>query len=273
VKGELVTEYYHEGVACYLVGYDTPVPLDLEMIAPGEGEVTAAKRLLLRVLKKYPRYFDAIVADAAYLRASFVQFCGEHNVDLVAVLKKNQKSLLTDANALLGLVASTTWNRRDLSVRGWDMEGFKLGKAEIPLRVLHTEETLTKRERRNHKWHTRNETHQWWWATTIPASRLSTEDLWEAAHARWEIENDLFHNLATYWALDHSYRHEPTAIVNFILTLFLAFVLVQTFYYRNLKPCFREELPVIRLTIELHLGLNALGSRPVWAINLATAGP
>jgi hypothetical protein len=30
--------------------------------------------------------------------------------------------------------------------------------------------------------------------------------------------------------------HDPTAIVNLVLTLFLAFVLLQCFWRRNLKP-------------------------------------
>ena len=44
-----VIEYYHRGVVCHLLGHDLAVPLDLELLRPGEGEETAAKRLLERV--------------------------------------------------------------------------------------------------------------------------------------------------------------------------------------------------------------------------------
>jgi hypothetical protein len=45
IHGEEVIEYYHRGVVCHLVGYDIAVPLDVELIRPGEGEIIAAKRL------------------------------------------------------------------------------------------------------------------------------------------------------------------------------------------------------------------------------------
>ena len=62
-----------------------------------------------------------------------------------------------------------------------------------------------------------------------------SRQLWRAGHRRWDVENDLFNTLSTHWALDHCFKHDPTAIVNFILTLFIAFVLLQRFYLRNLN--------------------------------------
>jgi len=50
------------------------VPLDIELIRPGEGEVIAAKRLLERVLQRYGRFFDAVIGDALYLEAPLLPF-------------------------------------------------------------------------------------------------------------------------------------------------------------------------------------------------------
>jgi hypothetical protein len=61
VKNQEVIEYYHRGVACHLVGLEIALPLDVELILPGEGEVIAAKRLLDRVIQHYGRFFDGIV--------------------------------------------------------------------------------------------------------------------------------------------------------------------------------------------------------------------
>ncbi len=74
VKGKGVTEYYHRVVVCHLIGFDLALPLDLELILPGEGEVIAAKRLLKRVLRRYPRFFSGIVVDGLYLEAPFINF-------------------------------------------------------------------------------------------------------------------------------------------------------------------------------------------------------
>ena len=100
--------------------------------------------------------------------------------------------------------------------------------------------------------------------TTLPAARLSTRLLWQIGHRRWEIENDLFHTLATYGSLDHCFKHEPTAILNFILTLFIAFVLLQSFYRGNLKPQRRTHLTLIGLAQELYFTLTALESFAPW---------
>jgi hypothetical protein len=52
--------------------------------------------------------------------------------------------------------------------------------------------------------------------------------------------------------------------VNFILTLFIAFVLLQSFYLRNLKPPRRIHLTLIGLASELHLGLTFMKTHAPW---------
>ncbi|MFH1665587.1 MAG: hypothetical protein ABIA77_05535 [Candidatus Omnitrophota bacterium] len=87
INGEEVTEYYHRVVVCYLIGFKIPLPLDVEPVLPGEGEVIAAKRLLERVFCKYPRFFDVVVGDALYMEAPFINFCLLHRKHVITVLK------------------------------------------------------------------------------------------------------------------------------------------------------------------------------------------
>jgi hypothetical protein len=49
-----------------LIDHPLAVPLDVELLRPGEGEETAAKRLLERVFDHYPRFFDVVCGDALY---------------------------------------------------------------------------------------------------------------------------------------------------------------------------------------------------------------
>ena len=53
------------------------------------------------------------------------------------------------------------------------------------------------------------------------------------------MENDCFNTLSAHWGLDHCFKHEPTAIINFVLTLFVVYVLLQCFWQRNLKAPLR----------------------------------
>ena len=79
----------------------------------------------------------------------------------------------------------------------------------------------------------------------------------------------LLQHLGGHWGLDHCFKHEPTAIVNLLLTSFIAYALLQAFYLRNLKPAARTGLTLIGLARELDRGL--VGCRAPWAESLARA--
>jgi hypothetical protein len=265
VQGEEVIEYYHRGVVCHLVGFDIALPLDVELIRPGEGEIIAAKRLLERVLGRYGRFIDGVIGDALYFEAPFFNFCIDHGKHVVAVIKGDQRALLQDAQGLFAQMKPGLWDEPRRLTQFWDVEGFTSAEGvKGPLRVLHAYETITQRERIGKQWIETVEDHHWWWATTFPLSQLPSHQLWKAGHRRWDVENDLFNTLSTHWALDHCFKHDPTAIVNFILTLFIAFVLLQSFYLRNLKPQRRIHLTLIGLANELHLSLTIMKTRAPW---------
>jgi hypothetical protein len=147
------------------------VPLDVEMIRPGEGEGITAKRLLERVLQNYGRFFDAVVGDALYLEAPFFNFCIDHGKHVVAVIKGDQRALLQDAQGLFADMKPSLWDEPRRLTQFWDAEDFTSAEGvKIPLRVLHAEETITKRERIAKEWVETVEDHHWWWATTFPLS-------------------------------------------------------------------------------------------------------
>jgi len=260
-----VVEYYHRGVVFYLVGFRTALPLDVEMLQPGEGELTAAQRLLPRVVQSYDRFFRVVLADALFFNAPFFNLCLDLGKEVITVLKDEDRVLFQDALGVFSFTAPQVWEEPNQKIRAWDAEGFTSAEGiEAPLRVLRTEEVITRRHRDGKGWIQKKETHHWEWVTTLPVARLSTYLLWQIGHGRWEIENDLFHTLATYWSLDHCFRHEPTAILNFILTLFIAFVLLQSFYLGNLKPQRRAHLTLISVAVELALGLAAMDGPAPW---------
>jgi hypothetical protein len=258
VDDQEVTEYYHRGVVCHLIGQDLAIPLDVELQRPGEGEVPAAKRLLERVFTNYSRYFDAVVGDGLYFEAPFINFCIEHNKEVVVVLKGDHRLLLQDAEGLFSQRSPEgQWTEGRRTVQYWDEEGFTSAEGvSKPLRVLHTIETEHCRERIAKQWKETDKTSSWYWATTFSKRQLSARGYWRAGHWRWDIENGCFNTTSTHWGLDHVFKHEPTAIVNFVLTLFLAFVLVQCFWQRNLKPPFRDRFTLIGLADELYAALT-----------------
>lgn len=265
IKGKEVIEYYHPGVVFYLVGFRAAIPLDVEMLRPGEGELTAAHRLLPRVVETYGRFFRVVLGDGLYFNAPFFNLCLGLGKDVITVLKDEGRVLFQDAQGVFSLTVPQVWQEPNQEIRAWDAEGFTSAEGiKVPLRVLRTEEVRVRRHHRRDGWIMAKETHHWEWVTTLPVARLSTRLLWQIGHARWEIENDLFHTLATYWSLNHCFKHKPTASLNFILTLFIAFVLSQSFYLGNLKPQRRAHLALIWIALELFLGLATMDRPAPW---------
>jgi hypothetical protein len=138
-----------------------------------------------------------------------------------------------------------------------------------PLRVLYTEETVRRRERIGGEWVETEETTTWSWATTLRKGQFSTRGLWLSGHERWDIENNGFNVLSTHWGLDHCFKHTAEAIVNFLLTAFIVYAILQSFWQRGLKPTFRAGLPLIGLARELDR--SVVGCEAPWAGLLARA--
>jgi Transposase DDE domain len=272
VQGEPVVEYYHQGVVCHLIEHRLAVPLDVELVRPGEGEETAAKRLLERVFANYARYFDVVGGDALYFDAPFINFCREHHQHALVVVQGEQRLLLQDAQGLFAQQPPQVWQEGQRTVQSWDADGFTTCEGvKQPLRVVHTVATIRRRERVAGQWRDNEATSVWYWATTLSGRQLSTRRVWQAGHRRWDVANDCFNTLSMHWGLDHCFKHDPVAIVNFVLTLFLAYVLRSCFWQRNLKAPLREAIgTLLGLAEELRRSLDA-GVRAPWYPQLARA--
>ena len=273
IQGEEVLEYDHQGVVCHLIEHRLAVPLDVELLRPGEGEETAAKRLLERVVANYPRYFDVVCGDALYFDAPFINFCLERGKHALVVVKGDQRLLLQDARGLFSQQQPGVWRDRRGTVLYHDAEGFTTAEGvKQPLRVVHTEETVSRRERVAGEWVENEETSEWYGATTLSKRQAATRRVWYAGHGRWDVENDCFNTLSMHRGLDHCFKHSATAIVNFVLTLFLAYVLLQCFWERNLKEPMRAAIgTLLGLAEEVRRGLSPEERAP-WYKQL-TRGP
>ena len=250
-----VTEYYHRGVVAHLIGFDLPILLDIEMIRPGEGEIIAAKRLLESLLKRYARFFDAVLGDALYWEGPLAQLCQKHGKHLLAVLKDNNPALLADAEAILQGDPDLTREENGRLVHYWDSEGFTTEAIRQPFRVIRTSETWIERERVAHEWIETPKRSSWLWVTTIPQHVVPVRQVSQAGRERWRIENTIFNALGAHWGLNHCFHHEPSAILDFILILFIAHTFVACFYKLNMKEPLRKRLTMIAVTMQIFLGI------------------
>jgi len=233
-------QYYHRHVMAQLVCGNFYLPLDMEPQRPGEDEVTAAIRLLKRVLRDYPRAFSLILADGLYLRANFFKLALRHGKDVIAVLKDERRDLLKDAQGLFKIEGSSVYQDGKVKRECWDIEGFtSWNTLEREVRIVRSLETsYIKHHKEKSK---EKKIADWIWASTISQQLLPTEEFVELAHKRWAIENNGFNELVNYWYIDHVYRHDPIAIETFWLLTMLAYILFHAFIGLNLKPGIRNK--------------------------------
>jgi hypothetical protein len=232
-------QYYHRHVTVLLLTEKLRLLLDLEAQRPGEDEVTAALRLLERVVQTYPRAFKVVLADALYAEARFVNFLLSQRKHVLIVLKDERRDLYRDATALFGLHPPQAGHYRNRRCWWSDVQDLHTWPQVLaPLRVVRSQETYF--VRRQLTGNLEQEQTEWMWVTTLTQSQLSTEGVVRLGHARWDIENYGFNELVNAWHADHVYKHDARAMENFTLVAFLAYNLFHAFLTLNLKPQLRR---------------------------------
>ncbi len=248
-KGKAI-QYYHRVAVLQIIDARPSLILDIEPVLPGEGEVAAAERLLDRARKLYPRFFDVISADALYLGAPFIKKVKAWGWDVIVVLKQENRDLYQDANGLLAITPSQEFQKDNIAGRRWNLEKLvtwsQLGR---PIRAVVEQYQENRRERIAGQWRETVVDHHWRWVTTLSGSLFTGAQVSRWGHARWDIENRGFNDLASHWAMDHCFHHHPTAILACLLILAMAFVLTRVFFERNLKPQFKLRLNLTRMAL------------------------
>ena len=232
-------QFYHRQVTLMLVSEKLHLLLDLEPQRPGEDEVATALRLLGRVLAAYPRVFQILLADGLYAQAPFLNFLLARGKHAVVVLKDERRDLYQDAQGLFRLTPPQSGRYRSRECLWWDVHDLtSWPQVTAPLRVVRSQETSS--VRRQDSGERETQSNEWIWVTTLPAAIVPTGSVVYWGHARWDIENQGFNELVNGWYADHVYKHEPTAIEAFLLSIFLAYNLFHSWLTRNLKPALQR---------------------------------
>lgn len=240
-------QHYHRHVTLQLVGRDLELLLDAEPIGPGEGELTAAVRLLDRVLQQYPRAFDVLLGDGLYANSTFFNYVVSRGKDALAVLKDETRDLWRDAQSLFAEMEPTSLRRGRWEARCRDLEGFTTWpQVRGTVRVVQSEEqTIIRRQLDGREELTEA---RWAWVTTLPQARVPTRAVLELGHRRWAIENEGFNELATRQHADHVYRHHEQAMLVLLLVAMVCCNVFVAFYRRDLKPALRDRVSMLHVS-------------------------
>jgi len=241
------TQYYHRYVALQLIGRDFRVMLDAEPQRSGEDEVAASLRLLDRVLDTYPRAFDVVLADALYADPRLFNAMLKRGKDVLAVFKDDRRVLMQDAESLFEQTPPERSQDGRVSRESWDLESFTTWpQVNRPVRVVRTIEQRPIRRQLDKE--IEPLTSEWTWVTTLPKTRAATDTVIALGHSRWDIENQGFNEMVNQWHADHVYKHDPTAMLVFVLLAMICLTVFVAFYTRNLKPQARRNASMLHIS-------------------------
>ena len=173
-----------------------------------EGTI-GGKRLIERLKKRHGHFADVIVADALYLNAPFINTLKENGLEGVIRLKDERRMIFQNAERLFkqdeGKKASFWKGKKKIEV--WDLSGFKMEGCPYKLRVVRYHEQWEENGKETERF--------MWLVTTLEAADYRV--LWEMMHRRWDIEENGFHQLKTYYHAKHCYcRDAVETIFNLI---------------------------------------------------------
>lgn len=242
VNGKTVIEYYHTYVVCQLILCSIPVIIDMEPVRPGEGELTAGKRLIKRILKEQPRMVDVFCFDALYLDSGLLNLLDEKNKYWIAVIKQENREAYQEIDRLLPLIEPVKTKINKKYVTLWDLHGLVgWDNLDKSFRAVVSEEIYWKWERKSRGKKVKvKKTRHWRWLTNMPAI-YDAEIIHRFGHGRWNIENRGFNDLVNNCHFNHPFHHHPIALLAMLWIISIAFNLSYAFYTRNLKPQLRKK--------------------------------
>ena len=213
------------------VGKAPHVILGQEMLRPrdrtenDEGELTGGKRLIERLRKRHSHFADVIVADALYLNVPFINTIKENGLEAVIRLKDEKRLIFQDAEGFFnqgeGKKRSFQYGKKTVEV--WDLSGVEIENCPHRLRVVKYHESREENGK---------ETEWWMWLVTT-LEQTSPEILWEMMNRRWDIEENGFHQLKTYYHAKHCYCHAAVEVI--FNLMIIGFNMRELYLYRRVR--------------------------------------
>jgi len=282
-------QYYHRVVGCQMVHSPVKPFLALEWVRPGEGEDTAALRLLKRLPELYgSRFFDILLLDSLYVQRPLLELAQEVGWDVVITLKQENRNLYQDAWGLFQARGpdhqfSHQQGGTTTQVELWDEDGFPFSEDYAQsMRVVRSEELVTQQHYRQGELQPETTAHVWMWITTLATKVFSTRLIHDLGHLRWKNENNGWNDLTQNWALTHGFlhacRHRPklrsgskprppvpnhglaavTLILCICFALFSSFALLHSKLFRQRRLSLREiSRQLYRSLLRLHPPIRA----------------
>lgn len=238
-----VKRYYHKVLEAKLVlAENIVISLDTEFIEnesedveKNDCEINAAKRLLERLCKDYPKLPVCIQGDALYAAEPIMEICNRNGWKYILTQKETRQKVLAES---YGWIQEGGWAKLIEKI------GKEKGNGEY---INHVEEVAGKKETANmyRYWYETigedgtEEAHEFQWITNIELTDRNLEEMIEAGRGRWKIENEGFNNQKNgIYDIEHLNSRDSNAMKNHYLITQIADIVMQL--YLAWSPLIKE---------------------------------
>lgn len=229
-----VKRYYHKVLEAKLVlAPNIIISLDTEFIEneneevlKNDCEINAAKRLLKRVGKNYPKLPICLQGDALYAAESIMKICNRKHWKYILTQKDSRQKVLSE---------SYDWIQEGGGAETVEKIGKERGNGEY---INHVEEVAGKEETANmyRYWYEskknkeKTEIHEYQWITNIELTAGNLEEMTKAGRGRWKIENEGFNNQKNgIYNIEHLNSRDSNAMKNHYLLTQIADMIMQLY--------------------------------------------
>lgn len=245
--------YYHKVLEAKLVlGENIIISLGTEFIEneaedvkKQDCEINAAKRLMERLKKEYPRLPICIQGDALYAAVPIMEACRKNGWEYIFTQKETRQKTAGE---------SFRWIQEGGGVTEVKNIGKELGTGRY---ANHVEEVAGKAETMNiyeYEYTVQEEGEEknicFQWLTSIELNKRNLEEMIGAGRGRWKIENEGFNNQKNgIYRIGHLNSRNSNAMKNHYLLTQIADIIMQLYLAWN---------PLIR---EIHQSIKNTSSR------------
>lgn len=242
--------YGHKLSALSVVGCGLDLPLDVEPYGPGEGELTASKRLLERAVSLLgARFADYVVADGLYAGTPFIELAESLGLAVVIALNENIPDLYHAAQDRFGAEPpAARFEEAGSRVEVWDAADFE------PWGHLTWSAVRVVRYRQVRA---DGQTFEAYWLTSFGAKRVGPRALYRICKSRWAIENHTFNDAKNRYGLGHIAHHEAHSVLVHALLTCLALCVERLYRLRYLRRGTHPTLSAVELLRRLWISLGA----------------
>lgn len=243
--GKTMKLYYHKVLEAKIVLSDHVIislgtefiENEKEDVSKQDCEINAAKRLLKKIKKDYPRLLICIQGDALYATEPFMKLCREYHWEYLFTQKDTRQKKLDEGFEWIKSGEDTTHQTGLCKEKGTAFYANHVeevaGKTEV-MNVFEYE--YTAKDKVGSK-----QTIRFQWVSSLELTKRNLEEMIFAGRGRWKIENEGFNNQKNgLYRIEHLNSKNSNAMKNHYLFTQISDILMQLYlawnpYIKELK--------------------------------------